>query len=110
MFFLDFPYLVHFHFQGDPYAEVTLLPFPKRRWGRAGSVLTAKCASCTCAQPGAQSTHYFSVQRGERAGPTGIPEVLHIEVTATAASVQPTLGDPVTGWIQQDGSDYSEFN
>jgi len=48
LFFLDFSYLVHFHFQGNPYAEVTLLPFPKR-WEAAGSVLTAKCASCTCA-------------------------------------------------------------
>ncbi|KAK4820587.1 hypothetical protein QYF61_001827, partial [Mycteria americana] len=51
--------------EGDQYAEVTLLPFPERRGGTAGSVLTAKCASCTCAQPGAQSTH-FSVHRGEK--------------------------------------------
>lgn len=55
--------------------------------------------------------HTTSLCREEkRAGPTGIPEVLHIEVTATAASVQPTLGDPVPGWIRRDGSDCSEFN
>lgn len=89
MFFLDFLYLIHFHFQGDLYAEVNLLPFPKGRWETAASVLTAKCGSCTCAQ----STHYFSVQREGNSWACRQACGFALSFAAKAAS------NPMPGWI-----------
>lgn len=44
--------------------------------------------------------HATSLFRGEkRGGPTGMSAVLHLELTAAAASLQPTVGDPMLGWV-----------
>lgn len=92
LFFFDFSYSLRFVFRVTHLQKSPCCHFPKES-GNSTQCPDSQTASCPRAQAAAQSTHHFFGQRGERSWAYRC--VLHLELTATAASVQPTAGGPL---------------